>query len=140
MSTNTDPSLVHNRFFEILFLKLFNVICILECVARCSCLRHGATRREVSGSIPGRSLGNFKVIIFLLSAFSSCGVHSACNKYEYQGISVVSSAAGRRAEDCTVLTVPNLNVRVETEHSIPFQNLNAFLGKVLPLLLKQCVV
>ena len=97
LSTNTDPSLVHNGFFEILFLKVFNLIYILECGGRCSCLSHGAARREVSFSILCRFLGNFKEIVFLLSAFSSSGVHSACNKNEYQGISVGSSAAGTQS-------------------------------------------
>jgi hypothetical protein len=76
MSTNTDPS----TFFEILFLKVSNAIYVLERGGRCSCLRPCATRREVSVSIPGRFLGNFKVIRFLLSAFSSSGVHSTCIK------------------------------------------------------------
>jgi len=30
MSTNTDPSFVHNGFFEILFIEAFNLIYVLE--------------------------------------------------------------------------------------------------------------
>ena len=41
---------------------------------------HCARRREVLGSIPGGVLGKYTCDLVLLSAFSSPGVQSACNR------------------------------------------------------------
>ena len=53
MSTNTDPSHVHNGFFEILFLKVSNAIYILE---RGGAVQLFETRRHKTGGFGFDSL------------------------------------------------------------------------------------
>ena len=60
-------------------------------------MRNCATRPEVPVSIPGRALGNFPNYLIILSAFSSSGVYSACNRNEYQG-NFVSVKCDQRVE------------------------------------------
>jgi hypothetical protein len=65
--------------------------------------------------------------IFVLSAFSKPGVHSAYNTNEYQGISL-GVKCGRRVE-LTALpsVVSNVKVRMLAQHSIPLVSLHDLL-------------
>ena len=79
----------------------------------------------VPGSISCRVLGNFQVSCSLMSAFSSPGVHSASNRSEDQGVSLVVKY-GRRVE---------LTILPEAKHCIPHLSLHTCNGKALPLTL-----
>ena len=62
----------------------------------------------------------FSSALILLSAFSSPGVHLASNRNEYQGVSLGGKVRPvRRADNSTVLAVPNVTVRIEAQYYIP---------------------
>jgi hypothetical protein len=72
-----------------------------------TCLvRHSATRRKVSGSIPGRALGNFEV--FLASTQKSVPRNFLSGK----------GRPAPRADNSAVLVVPYVKMRIEDQRSI----------------------
>ena len=70
--------------------------------------------------IPSRVLRNFQVT-FLLSAFSSSGVHSASQGTEVNTTEFLGNEVQpvHRPANSAILVVPDVKVRMEAKHSIP---------------------
>ena len=70
--------------------------------------------------IPSRVLRNFEVT-FLLSAFSSPGVHSASQRTEVNTTEFLGNKVQpvQRLDNSAILVVPDVKVRMEAKYSIP---------------------
>ena len=75
----------------------------------------------------------FSSDVIIPSAFSSSGVHSACNRNEYQGTSLLGLEGDQRVKlnNSTVQFVPNVRVRTEFCSSILFRVSMACYGKAV---------
>ena len=99
---------------------------------RSSWLRHCAITREVPGSIPRRVIGNFQLTYSFFPHSVVLASTRPLNRNECLGIFWgVKCGPARRAENSTVLFVPNVKVKVGARHSIPPLSLHDLLREFL---------